>query len=95
MLANNSVGDGHTHLVLCIVTGFCAHAVSLINYAAISGELVELTVKLATAADGERRAQEQLTQRNDEQTAEVNDLHIEVSWFRGEYDQLLKKVSSF
>lgn len=52
-------------------------------------------MKLATAADGERRAQEQLSQRNDEQTAEVNDLHNEVSWFRGEYDQLLKKVSSF
>ena len=79
------------------MTGFCAHGVSLINYALflISGELAELTVKLATAADGERRAQEQLSQRNDEQTAEVNDLHNEVSWFRGEYDQLLKKVSSF
>ena len=89
----------HTRICLwlCIVTGFCAHGVSLINYALflISGELAELTVKLATAADGERRAQEQLSQRNDEQTAEVNDLHNEVSWFRGEYDQLLKKVSSF
>merc|ERR1711935_959615 len=60
----------------------------------LESELVELTVKIATAADGERRAQEQLTQRNDEQTAEVNDLHIEVSWFRGEYDQLLKKLNT-
>ena len=59
-----------------------------------SGELAELTVKLAHAADGERRAQEQLSTRNEEQAAEVSDLQNEVSWFRGEYDQLLKKVRS-
>lgn len=60
----------------------------------LEGELAELTVKLAHAADGERRAQEQLSTRNEEQAAEVSDLQNEVSWFRGEYDQLLKKLNT-
>ena len=58
-----------------------------------SGEMAELTTKLASAAEGERRAKEQLEIRKDERNTEVTDLQNEVSWFRGEYDQLLLKVS--
>ena len=58
-----------------------------------SGEMAELTTKLACAAEGERRAKEQLEIRKDERNTEVTDLQNEVSWFRGEYDQLLLKVS--
>ena len=50
---------------------------------------------MAHAAEGERRAQAELEQRNEEQVNEVNDLQNEVTWFRGEYDQLLKKVQLF
>ena len=54
--------------------------------------MADLTARLATAAEGERKAKEQLDIRNEEQFAEVKDLQNEVTWFRGEYDQLLKKV---
>ena len=56
------------------------------------GEMAELTTKLACAAEGERRAKEQLEIRKDERNTEVTDLQNEVTWFRGEYDQLLLKV---
>ena len=55
--------------------------------------MAELTTKLACAAEGERRAKEQLEIRKDVRNTEVTDLQNEVSWFRGEYDQLLLKVS--
>ena len=54
--------------------------------------MAELTTKLACAAEGERRAKEQLEIRKDERNTEVTDLQNEVTWFRGEYDQLLLKV---
>ena len=60
---------------------------------AFLGEMAELTTKLACAAEGERRAKEQLEIRKDERNTEVTDLQNEVSWFRGEYDQLLLKVN--
>jgi len=59
----------------------------------LEGEMAELTTKLACAAEGERRAQEQLEIRKDERNTEVTDLQNEVSWFRGEYDQLLLKLN--
>jgi len=59
------------------------------------GEMAELTTKLACAAEGERRAKEQLEIRKDERNTEVTDLQNEVTWFRGEYDQLLLKVCFF
>ena len=54
--------------------------------------MAELTTKLACAAEGERKAKEQLEIRKDERNTEVTDLQNEVTWFRGEYDQLLLKV---
>jgi DNA repair exonuclease SbcCD ATPase subunit len=61
----------------------------------LEGEMAELASKLSVAAEGERRAKEQLDARKDEKQTEVTDLQNEVSWFRGEYDQLLKKVFVF
>jgi hypothetical protein len=59
----------------------------------LEGEMAELTTKLACAAEGERRAKEQLEIRKDERITEVTDLQNEVTWFRGEYDQLLLKLN--
>ena len=59
----------------------------------LEGELIDLTQKLAKTAEAERKAKEELEIRKEEKDTEVSDLQNEVSWFRGEYDQLLKKVN--